>query len=115
MKTFKQHSEQIEAVLDEANHREFASQGKMHPDMAKRMTVGKKTDYYEPKTGDKVSGEVLKNDGKEVHVPVLTARTIGDLRRGQMLQIALVRLCIVLGWVAKPVLYFFNSYLGKLA
>ena len=68
MKTFKQHSEQIEAVLDEANHREFASQGKMHPDMANRMPVGKKTDYYEPKTGDKVSGEVLKNDGKEVHV-----------------------------------------------
>ncbi len=68
MKTFKQHSEQIEAVLDEANHREFASQGKMHPDMAKRMTVGKETDYYEPTTGDKVSGEVLKNNGKEVHV-----------------------------------------------
>jgi len=68
MKTFKQHSGQIEAVLDEANHREFASYGKMHPDMAKRMTVGKETDYYEPKTGDKVSGKVLKNDGKEVHV-----------------------------------------------
>ena len=39
----------------------------MHPDMAKRMPVGKETDYYEP-NGDKVSGKVLKNDGKKVHI-----------------------------------------------
>ena len=57
-----------EEVLDEANHREFASQGKMHPDMAKHMTVGQHMDYYEPKTGDKVQGKVLHNNGKEVHV-----------------------------------------------
>jgi hypothetical protein len=57
-----------EVQLDEANHREFASQGKMHPDMAKHMTVGSHMDYYEPKTGDKVHGKVIKNDGKEVHV-----------------------------------------------
>lgn len=54
--------------LDEANHREFASQGKMHPDMAKHMSVGQEMDYYEHGTGDKVSGKVLKNDGKEVHI-----------------------------------------------
>lgn len=54
--------------LTEANHREFASQGKMHPDMAKHMTVGDHMDYYEPKTGDKVHGKVLHNNGKEVHV-----------------------------------------------
>ncbi len=57
-----------EVELDEANHREFASQGKMHPDMAKHMTTGHEMDYYEHGTGDKVSGKVLKNDGKEVHI-----------------------------------------------
>ena len=57
-----------EVELHEANHREFASQGKMHPDMAKHMNVGDHMDYYEPKTGDKVHGKVMKNDGKEVHV-----------------------------------------------
>jgi len=57
-----------EVEIKEAYHREFASQGKMHPDMAKHMTVGREMDYYEPKTGDKVHGKVMKNDGKEVHV-----------------------------------------------
>ncbi len=57
-----------EEQIDEANHREFASQGKMHPDMAKHMKTGEHMDYYEPKTGDKVHGKVMKNDGKEVHV-----------------------------------------------
>lgn len=57
-----------ETELQEANHREFASQGKMHPDMAKHMKTGEHMDYYEPKTGDKVHGKVMKNDGKEVHV-----------------------------------------------
>jgi hypothetical protein len=57
-----------EVELEEANHREFASQGKMHPDMAKHMKTGEHMDYYEPKTGDKVHGKVMKNDGKEVHV-----------------------------------------------
>ena len=57
-----------EVELQEANHREFASQGKMHPDMAKHMKAGEHMDYYEPKTGDKVHGKVMKNDGKEVHV-----------------------------------------------
>ena len=57
-----------EEVLDEANHRDFASAGMMHPDMAKHMEVGSHMDYYEPKTGDKVHGKVMKNDGKEVHV-----------------------------------------------
>lgn len=57
-----------EVDLQEANHREFASQGKMHPDMAKNMVVGRESDYYEPKTGDKVSGKVIHNNGKEVHV-----------------------------------------------
>jgi hypothetical protein len=57
-----------EVDLQEANHREFASQGKMHPDMAKHMTVGGVMDYYEHGTGDKVSGKVMKNNGKEVHV-----------------------------------------------
>jgi hypothetical protein len=68
-KDFKDAAKTVkEEVLDEANHREFASQGKMHPDMAKHMKTGEHMDYYEPKTGDKVHGKVMKNDGKEVHV-----------------------------------------------
>jgi hypothetical protein len=68
-KTSVAHSTMQEGVeLEEANHREFASQGKMHPDMAKHMKTGEHMDYYEPKTGDKVHGKVMKNDGKEVHV-----------------------------------------------
>ena len=59
--------EEVEQI-DEANHREFASQGKMHPDMAKHMTVGKNMDFYAKGTGDKISGTVTKNDGKVVHV-----------------------------------------------
>jgi hypothetical protein len=70
-KKFKKHyrpemHEEVE--LDEANHREFASQGKMHPDMAKHMKTGQEMDFYHSKTGDKISGVVKKNDGKEVHV-----------------------------------------------
>jgi hypothetical protein len=57
-----------EVEIKEVNNREFASQGKMHPDMAKHMKTGEHMDYYEPKTGDKVHGKVMKNDGKEVHV-----------------------------------------------
>jgi len=60
--------EMKEETLDEANHREFASQGKMHPDMAKHMSVGNEMDFYAHGTGDKMSGKVLKNDGKEVHI-----------------------------------------------
>jgi hypothetical protein len=59
-------SEEVE--LHEGNHREFASQGKMHPDMAKHMTVGNEMDFYAHGTGDKMSGKVMKNDGKEVHI-----------------------------------------------
>jgi hypothetical protein len=57
-----------EVEIQEANHRDFASAGKMHPDMAKNMVLGRESDYYEPKTGDKVSGKVIHNNGKEVHV-----------------------------------------------
>jgi hypothetical protein len=71
LKRFKDMAKQGELLpksIKEANHREFASQGKMHPDMAKHMTVGQHMDYYEPKTGDKVHGKVIHNNGKEVHV-----------------------------------------------
>lgn len=67
MPTNKMSCEEVEQ-LEEANHREFASQGKMHPDMAKHMTVGQEMDYYEPKTGDKVSGKVMHKSDKEVHI-----------------------------------------------
>ena len=50
------------------NHREFAQHGKMHPDMAKHMSVGKSMDYYHPNNGDKVSGKVIKKTDKEVHM-----------------------------------------------
>jgi hypothetical protein len=57
-----------EVELAEANHRDFASQGKMHPDMAKHMTVGSHMDYYEPETGDKVHGKVMHKSDTEVHM-----------------------------------------------
>lgn len=60
-------SEEVEH-LEEANHREFASKGMMHPDMAKHMTVGQEHDYYEHGTGDKVSGKVIKKTDTEVHM-----------------------------------------------
>jgi len=57
-----------EEILDEANHRDFASAGMMHPDMAKNMSVGDHMDYYEPKTGDKVHGKVMHKSDTEVHM-----------------------------------------------
>lgn len=61
-----------EVELQEANHREFAAAGKMHPDMAKNMSVGNEMDFYARGTGDKMSGKVMKNDGKEVHIKTTT-------------------------------------------
>jgi hypothetical protein len=57
-----------EEVLDEANHRDLASVGMMHPNMAKTMSVGDTMDYYEPKTGDKVHGKVMHKNDTEVHM-----------------------------------------------
>lgn len=57
-----------EVELHEASHRDLAAQGKMHPDMAKHMTVGNEMDFYAHGTGDKMSGKVVKNDGKSVHI-----------------------------------------------
>jgi len=59
---------EITARLDEVNHRAYAVQGKMHPDMAKDMDVGMHTDFYHNGTGDKAYGMVTKNDGKTIHI-----------------------------------------------
>ena len=59
--------EEVENI-DEANHRELASIGKMHPMMAKHMTKGHEMDFYAQGSGDKISGVVKHNDGKEVHI-----------------------------------------------
>ena len=70
-KTKVKHStmhEEVELEEARANHRDFASQGKMHPDMAKHMDVGSHMDYYEPKTGDKVHGKVMHKSDAEVHM-----------------------------------------------
>lgn len=56
-----------EETLDE-NHRDFAQQGKMHPDMAKHMKTGQEMDFYHSKTGDKISGVVKHVSGSEVHI-----------------------------------------------
>ena len=64
MKSFKE----IMQSLQEVNHREFAQQGKMHHDMAKHMNPGNEMDFYHPETGDKISGVVKHNSGKEVHI-----------------------------------------------
>ena len=59
--------EEVEQI-DEVNHRELASVGKMHPQMAKYMTKGHEMDFYAQGSGDKISGIVKHNNGKEVHV-----------------------------------------------
>ena len=59
---------ELEGELTEANHREFACSGCMHPDMAKNMKAGQETDFYHSKTGDKISGVVKHNSGSEVHI-----------------------------------------------
>ena len=64
--------EETEAIEEaRVNGREYASQGVMHPDHAK-MDIHKPSnqdvDFYASKTGDKMQGKVLKNDGKEVHI-----------------------------------------------
>jgi hypothetical protein len=53
------------------NGREYASQGVMHPDHAKmdiHKVSGQHVDFYASKTGDKMQGKVVKNDGKSVHI-----------------------------------------------
>jgi hypothetical protein len=50
------------------NNREFAQAGVMHPNMASEMKVGMSTDFYDKKTGDKMSGKVVSNDGKFISI-----------------------------------------------
>jgi hypothetical protein len=61
--------EEVEEIT-ETDHREFGAKGKMHPDMAKGMKVGRNVDFYARGSGDKTYGEVTKNDGKSVHLNV---------------------------------------------
>jgi len=62
------HPTNEETELTEANHREYACSGCMHPDMAKNMKTGQEVDFYHSKTGDKLSGVVKHNSGSEVHI-----------------------------------------------
>jgi hypothetical protein len=55
-------------MKEEVNHRDLASQGKMHPIWADHMEVGHHTDYYEHGTGDKVEGKVIHKDKNEIHM-----------------------------------------------
>jgi len=62
-----------ETQVDEAfiNGREYASHGLMHPDHAKHdihQPANREVDFYASKTGDKMHGRVMKNDGKQVHI-----------------------------------------------
>ena len=63
-------SEETITEMDEAfiNGREYASQGVMHPTHAAMHKVGDSRDFYAHGTGDKLSGKVTKNTGKEVHI-----------------------------------------------
>jgi len=63
----KKTNEEVEPI-NEVNHREYGAKGKMHPDMAKDLSVGMHADFYQHGTGDKGYGMVTKNDGKTVHV-----------------------------------------------
>lgn len=72
-----------EEIIDEArvNGREYASHGLMHPDHAKmdiHKVSGHHVDFYASKTGDKMQGKVVKNDGKEVHIQAHKDKEIGD-------------------------------------
>lgn len=78
-KATKLNKEEIE--LNEANHREFAQQGKMHPDMAKHMKAGQECDFYHCKTGDKISGVVKHKSDSEVHIK---AHKDGKMGAGEM-------------------------------
>ena len=78
--TMKSFREVIQSI-QEANHREFAQQGKMHHDMAKHMNPGHEMDFYHSTTGDKISGVVKHNSGKEVHIK---ANKDGKLGAGDM-------------------------------
>ena len=61
-------SEGIEMDEGFINGREYASQGVMHPTHAAMHKVGDSRDFYAHGTGDKLSGKVTKNTGKEVHI-----------------------------------------------
>jgi len=63
--------EEIEMHEAFINGREYASHGLMHPDHAKmdiHQKANREVDFYASKTGDKMHGKVMKNDGKEVHI-----------------------------------------------
>ena len=63
--------EEIEMHEGFINGREYASHGLMHPDHAKmdiHQKANREVDFYASKTGDKMQGKVMKNDGKEVHI-----------------------------------------------
>ncbi len=72
--------EEVEQI-DEVNHREYASAGKMHPTMAKHMAAGQETDFYHSSTGDKLSGVVKHKSDKEVHIK---AHKDGKMGAGEM-------------------------------
>lgn len=75
-----------ETSLDEArvDHRELATAGIMHPDMANapRMKTGNMTDFYSRKNGDKLQGKVLSNDRKTVRIEHEGKVHKFDVRRG---------------------------------
>jgi hypothetical protein len=69
-----------EEVIDEAmiNGREYASHGLMHPTHAAHAVhkvTGNTVDFYAHGSGDKVSGKVIKNDGKAVHIKDTSGKT----------------------------------------
>lgn len=76
-KPVKEEAEQI----DEVNHREYASAGKMHPTMAQHMRSGSECDFYHSSTGDKLSGIVKHKTDKEVHIK---ANKDGKMGAGEM-------------------------------
>lgn len=64
-------NEEVEQVEEaKVDHRELASAGIMHPDMAHapRMKAGNMTDFYSRKNGDKLHGKILSNDKKTVRI-----------------------------------------------
>lgn len=65
------------------NHREYAAAGLMHPEMANHssMEVGNMVDFYSSENGDKLFGEVVKNNGEAVNIREIVGGKKGELHK----------------------------------
>jgi hypothetical protein len=80
----KKISEEAEQIAEaRVNHREYAAAGLMHPEMANHssMEVGNMVDFYSRENGDKLFGEVVKNNGEAVNIREIVGGKRGELHK----------------------------------